>query len=258
MKRLYVGIHIFIAGMTGALAAPVNLSTWSAENGPGAQPLANWSLAGDNNSVTQTVNSRVSVFYDGASSSQGKALSGTIRVNTAIDNDFVGFVLGMEAGEVNGSAAFVDYWLIDWKQADQNYAGFAPAGLALSHVTGSTGQEGDFWAHTGVVSEKLRGSSLSDTGWSDETAYNFELVFTDDLIQVKVNGATELSWTSAQNGAKFQDGGFGFYNYSQGNVTYAGIEEDPAPPSAVPLPAGLPLMLVGLGAFGLLRRRKPA
>lgn len=41
-----------------------------------------------------------------------------------------------------------------------------------------------------------------------------------------------------------------FYDYVQLVVEY-----DDAPP-AIPLPAGLPLLLAGLGAFGLVRRRK--
>ncbi len=239
---------VFFAG--AAQAVPVNLSTWSAEIGPGAQGAANWSLAPDNNSVTQTVNSRVGVFSNGSATSQGTALSGSIRVNTASDDDFIGFVLGFDAGEMDGSASSVDYWLVDWKQGTQNYAGTtAPAGLALSHVTGATTTEADFWGHQGVVSEVARGTSLGATGWSDLTDYTFKLVFTASLIQVYVNGALEIS----QSGS-FSDGGFGFYNYSQGDVTYAGITENVVAP--VPLPAGLPLLAGAIGLLGFAKRRK--
>ncbi|WP_375228841.1 VPLPA-CTERM sorting domain-containing protein [Roseobacter sp. S98] len=257
MKILISSFTASLLLASGVLAAPVDLSGWSVEQGPGAQPAGNWSLAPDNNSVTQTVNSQVSVFYDGAASSQGKALSGTIRVNTSFDDDFVGFVLGMDAGEVDGSAGTVDYWLVDWKQGNQTYLDtLGEAGLSLSHVTGSTLAEQDFWGHIGVLSEKKTATNLGATGWNDLQTYTFELIFTETLIEVSVDGVKEISYTSAEHGSLFKDGGFGFYNYSQGNVTYAGIEEEPAPPSTVPLPAGMPLLLAGLGGLGLLGHRK--
>jgi len=258
MKLLTTAAFGFASIAGAANAAPVDLSSWVAEQGPGSQAAANWSLAADNNSVTQTVNSQVSAFFDGAASSQGKALSGSIRVNTTGDDDFIGFVLGMDAGEINGTASSVDYWLVDWKQRTQNHAGAsAPAGLALSHFTGSTTDEGDFWGHEGVGDEKVRATNLGATGWSDLTEYTFELVFTEDLIEVSVDGVKEISYTSAQNGGKFLDGGFGFYNYSQGNVTYAGITEEilPPPPAPVPLPAGAVLLVSGLGIMRLCKRK---
>jgi hypothetical protein len=66
------------------------------------------------------------------------------------------------------------------------------------------------------------------------------------------------------NGA-FSDGRFGFYNYSQSNVTYAGIEDrilpppPPPPMPGVPEPATWAMMLIGFGAMGtMLRRRRRA
>lgn len=268
MKYLSTAIVSLGVSASAVIAAPVDLSTWTVEQGPGSQPAGNWSLAADNNSVTQTVNSQVSVFYDGAASSQGKALSGSIRVNTGSDDDFVGFVLGMDAGEIDGSAASVDYWLVDWKQTTQSSGGaVANEGLALTNVTGATTAELDFWGHRPPsFNEVARGTDLGDEGWDDFVEYTFELVFTSSLIEVSVNGTKEISYTSAEHGSAFLDGGFGFYNYSQGNVIYAGITEDILPdpdpdpdpnpnPSAVPLPAGLPLLLVGLGALGVMRRK---
>ena len=271
MKYLSTAIFTFGLSASAALAAPVDLSTWTAENGPsgpGGSSNGDWDLAVDNNSVTQGNNGRPTVFYDGASSSQGTALSGSITVNTTGDDDFVGFILGMDAGELDGTAATVDYWLVDWKQTNQTVSGnFGEAGLALTHVTAAATSQLNFWSHEGPgFDEVARGTNLGSTGWDDLVEYTFELVFTDSLIEIAVNGATELSYTSAQNGSSFEDGGFGFYNYSQQNVTYAGITEvilpdpdpdpDPNPnPSAVPFPAGLPRLLAGLGAFGVLRRK---
>lgn len=251
MKSFLAAATVATLTAGAAQAAPVNLSTWSSEDGFGSQSSAAWDVAGDNNSVLQKNNSDPAVFYDGAAASQGKALSGTIEVKTTGDDDFIGFVLGFDSGELSGSASSIDYWLVDWKQGNQTHLGqYAPAGLALSHVTGVDATGAELWGHSGDVNQVARGTNLGSTGWADNTPYLFKLIFTSSLIQVWVNGVLEIS-----HAGSFQDGGFGFYNYSQSTVEYAGIQEDPAP-STIPLPAGLPLLVGALGALGLARRRK--
>ncbi|MEC9102491.1 MAG: hypothetical protein VX878_01640, partial [Pseudomonadota bacterium] len=120
-------------------AAPVDRSTWTA-NGNGS-----WNLAGDNNSVKQTLNNSPTVFIN-QKDSQGLALSGTIKVETTSDDDFIGFVLGYNNGDLtNGSA---DYLLIDWKQGNQSFYAapdlpdfrfrVSPASSATTPVRGAT------------------------------------------------------------------------------------------------------------------------
>lgn len=74
-------------------------------------------------------------------------------------------------------------------------------------------------------------------------------------MTVAVNGVEPFN----TNGA-FSDGRFGFYNYSQSNVTYAGIQDDILPPPpGVPEPAAWAMMLIGFGGLGtVLRRRRAA
>ncbi|MGR3323582.1 MAG: VPLPA-CTERM sorting domain-containing protein [Pseudooceanicola sp.] len=230
-----------------AMAAPVDLSTWTSQGG------GTWNVAGDNNSVVQTQNGTPTVFFNG-NDSQGLSLSGKITVETSGDNDFVGFVLGYNSGDLNNNSA--DYLLIDWKQGDQGLFGCTGnAGLAVSRVTGQLGDNSGAWCHDSAnnVTELARGANLGATGWADNTEYTFDLIFTATNVQVAVNGTTELNI----NGS-FSNGSFGFYNYSQGSVRYAGITEDVAPPpdGVVPLPASLPLLLAGMGGIAALRRRK--
>nr|WP_309504050.1 VPLPA-CTERM sorting domain-containing protein [uncultured Roseovarius sp.] len=238
-----------------AMAAPVDLSGWGENGFQGNNGAGTWNVQAGNDSVLQTINGRPTVFFESGSNAQGTSLSGSIEVKTTGDDDFVGFVLGYQDAELNSASA--DFWLIDWKQGNQDVA---DAGLSLSHVIGdvSAAPQNDFWEHTGVVDEVLRGSTLSSTGWADNQAYTFDLIFTPTLIQVKVDGVTELSYTSIDHGSAFTDGAFGFYNYSQSTVEYAGITSAVVPPSPVPLPATLPLLMAGFGALGLMRRRRRA
>jgi len=180
---------------------------------------------------------------------QGSATAGNWQVqsgNDSVQQFTNGQPTVYQDGELDSDNA--DFWLIDWKQSDQ---GAALEGLSLSHVTGDVENTSanDFWAHVGTVNEVARGDNLGSTGWLDNTSYTFDLTFTDSLIEVFVDGVLEISHSGT-----FTDGAFGFYNYSQNQVLYAGITEDVLPP--VPLPAGLPLLLAGLGAFGWMRRRQ--
>lgn len=248
----------------GAQAGPVDLSGWGAQGG-----ASNWNVQGaGNDTVIQRSNGAPTVFFDPtATSTQGTALSGTISVNDG-DDDFIGFVLGYQSGEIFSSTA--DYFLVDWKKGDQ--AGWGQ-GLSISRVTdgsggNTTGTGGSFWQHdAGEVDLITRANNLGNTGWTNLTEYTFDIVFTSSLISVAVNGVEEININPGDVAgiSSFSDGAFGFYNYSQANVTYAGIVEtdctaNPGAPEcqtgSVPAPATLALFGLGLLGFGATRRRK--
>lgn len=237
-------VCLCVSLVSSALAAPVNLSSWTAE-GSGTWQLQN---APTNDSVLQTVNTVApTVFFSGAAA-QGAALSGKIKVSTTSDDDFIGFVLGYNAGELTSASA--NYLLIDWKQASQvNGNCNGPAGLAISSVSGAMTTTGA-WCHNGSVTQLQRAATLGSTGWVDNTEYTFDIAFTSTNVTVSVNGVEQLN----VNGT-FGDGGFGFYNYSQERVLYSAIEERQLPPNnQVPEPAGLALLgLAGLAAAASAR-----
>lgn len=268
---------LLLAG--AAHAAPVDLSTWEPDLYTGPNQAsgggANWVVQGpDNDSVLQTANGQPTTFFEAGSNAQGTSLAGQITVESGGDDDFIGFVLGYQDDEINQAVS--DFYLIDWKGGNQNLGGVfgnAPAGLAISHVTAPDGAA--FWGHdnasAGTVDEIARATTLGATGWVVGTTYEFDLVFTPQVIQVFVDSVLELDVTAADFGlASFDDGAFGFYNYSQGGVRYAGITEDvvvdpclidPTLPEcdddgAVPAPGALALMALGLGGMAITRRRR--
>ncbi len=247
MKSIRIPLAAIAAAIistTAANAVPVDLSTWISDSG------GNWTVAGDNNSVFQNLNSAPTVFHNGVDS-QGLSLAGTITVETTSDDDFIGFVLGYTQGDIDGNVD-TDYILVDWKQGTQ---GGWDAGLAISRVTGPIQASGvdtsaDAWDHVGNVSLLTRANNLGNTGWVDNTTYSFQIDFTSTLIRVLVDGVLEL-----QVAGSFANGAFGFYNHSQPNVRYAGITEEVLPPE-IPIPGALPLMLTGMGLVSFLKRRK--
>ena len=193
-----------------------------------------------NNVLNQTNNAGQSVAYQSNGSAINKSFSGSIGVNRTSDNDFIGFVLGYQDGELNSHSKNRDLWVIDWKGGNQ--WGMGSEGLALSHVT----KKG--------FDEVQRGATLANTGWEPKTSYDYDLNFGSDLIELFIDGKLELSLTAAAAGlTAFADGAFGFYNYSQANAFYS--LDKSAALSEVPLPAAAWLFAPVLaGIFGLKKR----
>ncbi|MBU2993721.1 VPLPA-CTERM sorting domain-containing protein [Octadecabacter sp. 1_MG-2023] len=242
-------IAALVMSASMASAASIDLTTWSAEGS------GNWTVQSGNDAVLQTINTPApTVFHNNSTSSQGNDLQGQITVGSTWDDDFIGFVLGYNANDLSNSAA--SYLLVDWKRGTQDYQGTGLLGLSISQVSGELGNDSGAWAHDPAnnVTELARATNLGSTGWNINQTYDFKIDFTATNVKVFVDDVLELDVSGV-----FADGGFGFYNYSQDNVTYAGITSDVLPdPSPVPLPAAGWMLLASLGGLAAAKRRKQA
>ena len=250
IKMLMASVALMFSTMSNSASIPIDLTTWVAE-GDGV-----WTLGPSNESVIQSINGDQTVFFDPSMSSLGSIFSGSISVgNERYDDDFIGFVLGYQSGELTSSSA--EYYVIDWKRVTQTYEGdVANKGLAFSTVNGST-SFADLWSHTGSVSEIERGSTLGSTGWKPNIQYEFDIVYTSSLIEVFVNNVLQMSVTAAEAGlANFADGAIGFYNLSQSEVTYSGLTSEETEDNPVQVTAPTSIAFFGLSLIVLALRKR--
>ena len=220
-KFFVISILTFLLMSINAFATAIDLSTWSSPDSNG-----NWVVSSDHTSVTQTRNDSPTIFLSDTEYSN-TVFNGRFTAPNNWDNDFIGFVFGYQSS--------TDYLLFDWKQGYQSYA---EEGFTLSKITGSNL---NFWTHTGDDIDVLATKYGSDQGWSDGQTYEFTLEYTTNSIEIIIDGAEIFNVTG-----NFSSGKFGFYNYSQEDVTYQGFDQQAAP---VPEPATF--LLFGLGFVGV-------
>ncbi|MFT4637753.1 MAG: hypothetical protein ACI8T1_001063 [Verrucomicrobiales bacterium] len=99
MKKTILILTAALGFPAVALATPVDLSSWAGTSG------GTWQLQPGNNSVLQVANGNPTYFYEDGTNTQGQALSGTIKVTTSDDDDFIGFALGLESSDLATSRA---------------------------------------------------------------------------------------------------------------------------------------------------------
>lgn len=212
-------------------------------------------------SVTQSVNGDPT-FFVSPTNQIDTTVRGTIRVAPGSgDDDFIGFVLGFTGPASTGND--MNFVLFDWKQGTQTFSGAtAQEGLSVSRVNGTiTDYTPGFWGHTDSAQFDVLGTDFGvGKGWVEGVTYNFTILYQTGRIKIDIAGGTFGAGSTVFDiNGSFPDGRFGFYNYSQSHVTYAGLTEESTPPPPPP-PGGAPvpgsLALLGLGLVGLTWRQQ--
>lgn len=250
---------ILAAAMSLPAVAEVqtDLSDWVVENEDGTS--ANWTYDGETNSWFQSINTSDYTFlYDPANTSLGKAISGTISVNTNSDDDYIGFVVGYQPGDYSNPEA--DYLLLSWKQADQDTLA---GGMFLYHI------EGDVHTITSrknSMTELKSSTDYNGVGWEDYVDYTFDIAYDQGYLAIFVNDDLQYSLTPGEIGKTyFSEGAFGFYNFSQSRVEYGSviyddidvlISEEQAANIAEAVPvSGNGILFTAMFALGVAMRR---
>jgi hypothetical protein len=261
--------NVFVCGPACGEAgkAAVNLSNWERSQYEFfSQPDASWVLGPDGLSVVQQVNADASILLSDFEVTDTAIEGGWRMASSDGDNDFVGFVFGYQD---RGHFYLFDWKQGDQDDPSAglaeagmalkivNLGAFADGG-ARTDAGGDTGPDGgliqfvsrDFWATAGTENVQLirqNGVPLrNDVPWKFNTDYRFFLEFHPGSFRISVHelgagdagsgdsGAgdsgtsTELISWSVQD-STYQDGKFGFYNYSQGAVSYTSFTRRDTP-----------------------------
>ncbi len=216
----------------------LSLAGWVQE---GALDHGSWNLAQDLRSVHQSVNNDQS-FFVGAENARGALHVSTIEIGSTSDDDMVGLVFGFRSPAVARGDAIdqFDTYVLDWKARSQTYNGHhAHEGFALYHIRGTVGGSFTHYANGQAIGDcfwskneqrcpaeltVLATDYGTGKGWRQNTAYQVELLYQEERVRVFVQGGAGTYRDGVvvfDLPGTFQDGRFGFYDFSQPNARFA-------------------------------------
>ena len=206
----------------------IDLNTWSVEGEPTA---GSWSVNPGGSSVNQTINGTPTWFVS-PNDFFNVLIQGSITVNTAADDDLVGFVFGYKnpiGVLTTPSNTNMETFIFDWKQTTQTFSGMTSnEGFALYEqdgtfdftditTVGSGSVYPDLWRRINTPTITVLDTDYGTTrGWNDNQTYDFQLKYTADSIVIWIDSVRIFEEVGC-----FEPGKFGFYNHSQNNVTYS-------------------------------------
>ena len=134
----------------------------------------------------------------------------------------MGFVFGYQNQQ--------QFFLFDWKQGDQlSGSALAEAGMTVKLVNADSPlTRMDLW-NTDGNGDRVQTLFHNDIPWENFTDYEFDLVFHPGQFTITVSQGDMVLESITLHDDTYTSGGFGFYNYSQGLVTYSGFTRQAVP-----------------------------
>ena len=210
------------------LAQIIDLSSWTVVNYDvtTAQPAASWVLSQSNTVALQGINADPSIFLSPFVLTNDR-IQGSWLVNTNDDDDFMGFVFGFQDSR--------HFYLFDWKQGGQTNSIWGNAiserGMSVKVVNASSTLTGyDFAATLHTNQSRIRSLYHNTIPYVDFVSYDFDLEFQPGHFTITVRNGTNILDIISIDDATYTSGQFGFYNFSQGQVRYAGFTRRLLPP----------------------------
>ncbi len=213
-------VHLQCTGAPNPQSTPVPLANFRDTSPWGG---SDWVLQSPN-SVIQRTNGQPTGFMSDFDGSLGQVVKGTIRVEDVSDDDFMGFIFGLDcnppAPAIVTSCAGPGV-LFDWKRGNQpNGGGPGLAGTAVSTFTSwGTANALNYWGKVDTVTQVVRGNNFGFTGWVPNQDYDFVAAYTRTRLLVYIDNVLEFDVSGT-----FPLGRNGFYGYSQQNTVYSDIE----------------------------------
>ncbi len=170
-------------------------------------PNANWVISDNNTTARQTINAEPSILLSDFDVSNTH-VSGSWRVDTTDDDDWMGFVFGyQDRGH---------FYLFRWAQGGENNE---PRMQVLRYDEDSTATDQQIFDSGELLFE-------NSVGWQDLTDYDFDLDFHPGRFTIEVRqGGNLVTQPIVIDDSRYTSGRFGFYNSSQGDVVYRGFAQ---------------------------------
>ncbi|MCA9602003.1 MAG: hypothetical protein KC417_08265, partial [Myxococcales bacterium] len=178
---------------------------------------AEYTFENDGLVTVQNANPMASVYLYDTELPKAYSVAGRFSVETASDDDLIGFVYGWQDPE--------HFYLLDWKKFAQNdgTCGLADEGAALhlvdaaSEIVDCT----DLWKSEGTDNvTPLVPTSTNPDGWDSDVDYDFVLTVRPGMARIVIKAGDTTVVSAESTDAHYTNGKFGFYNYSQAAVRY--------------------------------------
>jgi hypothetical protein len=190
-------------------AKTVDLRKWSAAGGADA---GQWTVSAKGNDVFQKINGHPTVFLSDQDYAY-RVFSGGIEVRDTGDDDYIGFVFGYSPDH---------FYVFDWRRGQQRDH---KPGFYLFEFKGTLAELRSYsWkVHYGLGGNKVKVLATdigAGKGWVPHKLHKFNLQVTRRNVKVDIDGRKIFDVSG-----EFKTGKFGFFNWSQGNVSYKSIEQ---------------------------------